>query len=105
MFDCADAGHEEDYPLREGKGDKCARLAGALVRDRYDEAESVQPTGGEAVAEDAVCENGAQKAGADEDGGAERGGFLGSADVIVEFWGHLDGFLVFWLCMEACYGT
>lgn len=47
------------------------------------------------MAEDAVCENGAQKAGADEDGGAEWGGFLGSADVIVEFWGHLDGFLVF----------
>lgn len=43
------------------------------------------------MAEDAVCENGAQEAGADEDGGAERGGFLGSADVIVEFWGHLDG--------------
>lgn len=41
MFDCADAGHEEDYPLREGKGDECAGLAGALVRDRYDEAESV----------------------------------------------------------------
>lgn len=43
------------------------------------------------MAEDAVCENGAQEAGADEDGGAERGEFLGSADVIVEFWGHLDG--------------
>lgn len=55
------------------------------------------------MAEDAVCENRAQKAGADEDGGAERGGFLGSADVIMGFWGHLDWF--FWLCMKACYGT
>lgn len=42
------------------------------------------------MAENAVCENGAQEASADEDGGAERGGFLASADVIVEFWGHLD---------------
>lgn len=99
MFDCADAGHKEDYPLREGEGEKCAAggLAAAeiLFRDRYDEAERVQPIGGKAVAEDAVCENGAQKAAADEDGGAKRRGFLGSADVIVEFWGHLDGVLVF----------
>lgn len=43
------------------------------------------------MAEDAVCETGTQEAGADEDRGAERGGFFGSADVIVEFWGHLDG--------------
>lgn len=41
MFDRADAGHEEDYPLREGEGEKRAGLVGALVRDRYDEAESV----------------------------------------------------------------
>lgn len=55
MFDCADACHEEDYPLREGEGggEKCAaagRLAGhvgvLLFRDRYDEAERVQPIGG-----------------------------------------------------------
>lgn len=48
------------------------------------------------MTEDAVCENGAQEAGADEESRAERGGFLGSADVIVEFWGHLDsvGFLL-----------
>lgn len=54
--------------------------------------------------QDAVCENGAQKAAADEDGGAEWGGFLGSADVIMEFWGHLDGVLVFFLAVhvEAC---
>lgn len=91
MFDHADAGHEEDYPLREGEGEKCAGLVGSLARDRYDEAESIQPIGGEAAAEDTICENGAQDAGADEDGGAERGGFLGSANVIVGFWGHLDG--------------
>lgn len=57
------------------------------------------------MAEDAICENGAQEAGADEDGGAERRGFLGSADVIVEFCGHLEGDWFFWLYMEACYET
>lgn len=96
MFDCADAGHKEDYPLREGEGEKCAAglAAEILFRDRYDKAERVQPIGGKAVAEDAVCENGAQKAAADKDGGAKRRGFLGPTDVIVKFWGHLDGVLV-----------
>lgn len=41
VFDRAGRGHEEDYPLREGEGEIFGGVVGLLVRDGYDEAESV----------------------------------------------------------------